>query len=418
MKKRMVLFVLLMLVLSYALPLRFIHAAKSKDYARPPVMLSAKDVLPKDLLEGENYKIEDPVKNNGLINIYQLTTDYGPLTVESTAELLIRITELRALVVMEEMDRKEVFGDALASGAKGTVKGVTELVTSPVETSKDIVEGTGQFISNLGDSIFSDDPDQDNVVKTALGYDVAKRKFAFELGIDPYTDYDPVVDRLGEIARAATAGGLAPKAALAAVDHTAAVAMQVSGTAYGMMQLVRDNPPGKLDEINRGKLEKMGLDQSLTDAFMTNYRYNPQEKTLLVGELETMKGVQGFDVFISKASLATEETMALSFRIRAQLMAGYHAKVSSVERIRSIEGVLLLQTKDGKLVSLAPADFVFWTKRLEDRVLKFEDSISKMSDISDKELWITGRFDKTARTNFESKGWKVKENANSTLLKK
>jgi hypothetical protein len=318
---------------------------------------------------------------------------------------------------MEEMDRKEVFGDALAAGAKGTVKGAVELVQSPIETSKNIVKGTGQFLSNVGDSIFGDDPDQDNVVKVALGYDVAKRRFAFEFGIDPYTDYDPVVDRLGEIARAAVAGGLTPKAAMAAVDHKVVLAMQISGTAYGMMQLVRDNPPGKLKELNREKLEKMDIDESLIEAFLDNYRYNPQEETLLVGELERMQGVKGFDVFIGKADLATEETIALSYRIRAQMMAGYHANVAPAERIRNIDGVLILERKDGVLVLLAPADFVVWTKKLADKVNSFENSISKMTDISGKELWITGTCDKMARANFESKGWKVKANANAILLK-
>ena len=83
----------------------------------------------------------------------------------------------------------------MVAGAKGTVKGAVEFVKSPIETGKDIIKGTGQFISNLGDSIFSDDPDQDNVVKTALG----------------------------------------------------------------MMQLVRDNPSGKLKEINRGKLRDLSV---------------------------------------------------------------------------------------------------------------------------------------------------------------
>lgn len=418
MKKRTTFFILIIFVLVHTILAWSVCAAESKDYAQLPVTLSAKNVLPENLLQGENYRIEDKVENDGFINTYHLSTDYGPLTVESTAELLIRITELKALMVMEEMDRKEVFGDALAAGAKGTVKGAVEFVKSPVETSKDIVEGTGQFLSNLGDSIFSDDPDQDNVVKTALGYDVAKRQFAYEFGIDPYTDYDPVVDRLGEIARAAVAGGLTPKAAMAAVDHKVVLAMQISGTAYGMMQLVRDNPPGKLKEINRGKLEKMGLDESLIDAFLDNYRYNPQEKTLLVGELESMEGVKGIDVFISKANLATEETMALLNRIRAQMMAGYHSKIAPIERIRSINGVLILQLKNGHLVLLAPVDFVVLTKRLEDKVKAFENTISKMINISGKEVWITGKFDTEPRSLFESNGWKVKDNANSILLKK
>ena len=130
---------------------------------------------------------------------------------------------------------------------------LSDLVTSPVETSKSIVKGVGKFLSNVGRSIVSDDPDQDNVFKTALGYDVAKRKFAFEFGIDPYSSYDPVMDRLGQIARAAVAGGLAPKAAMSAIDSDLGTALRISGAAKGMKKLVRDNPPGELQKINKKK---------------------------------------------------------------------------------------------------------------------------------------------------------------------
>ena len=92
--------------------------------------------------------------------------------------------------------------------------------------------------------------------------------------------------------------------------------------------------------------------------------------------------------------------------------------MAPAERIRNIDGVLILQRKDGALILLAPADYVIWTKRLEDKVNSFENSISRMTDISGKELWITGKFDKTARANFESNGWKVKENVNAILLKR
>ena len=418
MKTRTISRALMTFILANALSTWCIPAAQSAEYAQPPLSLNAEDALPKSLLQGENYKVDEKVKNDGLINIYQLTTDYGPLTVESTSELLIRITELKALVIMEEMDRKEVFKDALVEGVKAPVKGVVELVKSPIDTSKNIVKGAGEFLSNVGSSIFSDDPDQDNVFKVALGYDTAKRQFAFEFGIDPYTDYDPVVDRLGEIARAAVAGGLTPRAAMAAVDNDVVLAMQISGTAYGMMQLVRDNPPNKLKEINREKLEKMGLEQPLIDAFLNNYRYNPQEETLLIGELESMKGAEGVDVFISKASLATEETIALSYRIRAQMMAGYHANVAPVAAIRNIDGVLVVLTKAGSLALLAPADYVFWTKKLADKVESFESSTKKIAVGSTKELWITGKMEKAARANFESHGWKVTENADDILIKK
>ena len=405
-------------VLSFAVVFAIpVFSADQADYQERPLSINAADVLPRNLLQGENYKVEDKVSNDGLINTYRLSTDYGPLKAESTAELLMRIDELSALVHMEEMDRKEVFGDALVGGVKGTVKGAAELVKSPIEGTENLVKGTGQFISNLGASIFSDDPDQDNVLKTALGYDVAKRKFAFEFGIDPYTDYDPVADRLGQIARAAVAGGIAPKAAMAAIDSKVVLAMRISGTAYGMMQLVRDNPPEKLKEINREKLQKMGVDEQLIDAFLNNYRYNPQEETILVGELETMKGVKGMDAFIGHAAPATEESVALLHRVRAQMMAGYHAHISPAATIANIDGVLCLQLKNGGLVLLAPADYVFWTKTLADKLKSFESKIAGMKVIKEKQIWVSGKFDPKARAGFEAAGWQVKDGANTILLK-
>jgi hypothetical protein len=418
MKTRTVFPTLVLFVIAYSVSSCFIPAAHSEEYMQPPVSLTAKDALPKGLLQGKNYKVDDKVKNDGFMNQYQLTTDYGPTKAESTAKMLIRINELNALIIMEEMDRKKVFGDALVEGVKAPVKGAAELVSSPVETSKNIVKGTGQFLSNVGNSIFSDDPDQDNVVKVALGYDVAKRQFAFEFGIDPYTNYEPVVNRLGEIARAAVAGGLTPKAAMAAVDNDVVLAMRISGTAYGMMQLVRDTPPHKLEEINRAKLEKMGIQKPLVDAFIDNHGYNPQEETLVVGALESMKGVEGLDVFLSQASLANSETTALYHRIHAEMIAGYHSNVAPFARILNTGGVLTVQTKDGALTLLAPVDYVIWTKKLDDEVKSLDSSIQKMGTASSKELWVTGKLEKTARANFESNGWKVKENANDVLIKK
>jgi len=389
----------------------------SQNYAQTPIILDAKDVLPHNMLQGENYKVTDEVRNDGFINTYKLTTSYGPLTVESTAELMIRITELNALKVMEELDRKGVFKDAVVEGAKAPVKGVVDLVKSPIETTKGIVKGTGQFLSSVGRSIVSNDPHQDNVLKVALGYDAAKRQFAYEFGIDPYSSYDPAMDRLGQIARAAVGGGLSTKAAMKAIDHDVATAMLISGTARGMKQLVRDNPPGKVQKINREKLEQMWVSPDLAQAFLDNYSYNPQEKTLLVGELETMKGVQGLDVFIGRADLAAERSVALYYRLTAQMMAGYHVNVAPATRIEYINGVLHLQRMDGVLVLLAPVDFVFWTKTLEDKLNAFEMSIKWMPGVSGRELWITGKIDNKALIQFEAKGWKVKENANNILIK-
>jgi hypothetical protein len=99
------------------------------------------------------------------------------------------------------------------------------------------------------------------------------------------------------------------------------------------------------------------------------------------------------------------------------MMAGYHAKVEPAEQIQNIKGVLHLKRKDGVIVLLAPVDFVVWTKKLEAKMNVFESSLKESKDVTGKELWITGKIDKTARDHFEGRGWKITENANDILLK-
>jgi len=390
----------------------------SQDLMQTPIILNAKDLLPQDLLEGENYKIISEVKNDGIFNTYELDTDYGRITVESDSILKIRIAELKALKALEELQQSEAFVEAVGDTAKGTVKGAGKMVTSPVETSKNIVKGTGRYLSNLGRSFFSDDPDQENAVSVALGYDVTKRQYAYEYGIDPYTHYEPVTNRLGEISRASVAGGLAPKVALSAVGGAVATGVSIGITAEGMRQLVRDNSPGELTKINKKKLEQMGVEAKLAETFLNNYKYNPQEETLLVGALESMKNVKGREAFIALASLAHNEDTAVYYRLSAQMMEAYHVNVAPAIRIWNIGGNLRLQKKDGTFLFLQPLDYIFWTKDVKDGLEVADNDLKKMSEVSAKEMWISGKFDPKAREMINAKGWKIQENATDILFKK
>lgn len=382
-----------------------------------PIVLKASDILPENTIHGRNYTIQNEVHNDGLINTYQLTTNYGPTSVESSSQLMIRLQELKALQVMEDIDRKGVFGDALVKGVKAPVQTVVELVQEPVETSKNIVRGAGRFLSNISNSIVSEDPSQDNALKVALGYDVAKRQFAFEFGIDPYTTYEPVVNRLGEIARAGVAGGLTPKAVLAAVDTDLATGLRISGTARGLKELVRDKAPNELHKINLQKMKAMGIPADVTDAFLNNYNYNPQEETFLVGELETMKGVKGREIFFTVANSATERTVAVFYRLIAQMIAGYHAHITPVERIVNIDGTLHVLTTSGVVVLISPVDYVFLTTRVENKLNRLDEAINSMGGTRGKELWITGKIDQNALNTVRGRGWKVVEDAAIALIK-
>ena len=66
MKKLISCFVLQVLVYAVVACLCAGYSTASQDYRHTPINLHAKDILPKALLKGENYKIADEVKNHGL----------------------------------------------------------------------------------------------------------------------------------------------------------------------------------------------------------------------------------------------------------------------------------------------------------------------------------------------------------------
>ena len=389
-------------------------AQTETGFEQPPITLQVSKVLPKDMLVGPNYRIKETVTNDGFMNTYMLSTEYGPLKVESTALLTIRIHELKALKQMEKLEETEVFQDALKKSAKAPLRTAKGMVTHPVDTVSGVASGIGHWVSDVGRSIVSDDPHQPGVASTALGYAAAKRHFAYEFGIDPYTRYGPVQERLNEISRVGFAGGLAPKVAFGAVRTVAPAAglvLTVTSTADTMRQLVRDKSPEELDDINNEKLKAMEVPESVRKAFLKNPDYSPQEATLLVGELDSMKNVAGREKFIALAAQATEESVALFMRLRAQMMAHYYAKVEKSVRIIEVNGTPLLQRKDGVVAALVPLDYVAWTAALWRKESALSESAKKLPGIKGKKLWIEGTVSPMARQNLQSKGWKVKEKA-------
>jgi hypothetical protein len=363
------------------------------EFQKVPITLKAAAVVPKDVMNGPNYQIEQKVKNDGFINTYRMTTDYGPLKVEGTSLLMERTNELKALSHMQEIEQTDTFAEALKSGATAPVRTVKGLVTHPVDTVSGVASGVGSWFEDIGNAITSDDPQQENALSAAIGYAGAKRKFAYEYGINPYTRYEPVQEKLTQMARASVVGGLTPKVAFGLIKTPVGTVLKLTGTADTMRKLVRDKSPAELSEINAGKLKAMGVEDSLANDFLKNPYFDPQEETLLVGELEAMKNVRDRKKFIKMAAVAPDYKIARFLRERVQMTAIYNEKVAPVERILAVQGVPLLQRKDGIIVVLAPLDHVAWTQ----------------TGFSGKEVWITGAFDPLARKALEIEGWKVKE---------
>ena len=137
-----------------------------------------------------------------------------------------------------------------------------------------------------------------------------------------------------------------------------------------------------------------------------------------MGELAKMSGVKDRALFITSASLADEESVALFMRLGAQWMALYGSKIKAVAAFVEANGVPLLKTKDGAIVGIFPLDHVPWTSALAAKERAVSEDIKKIAGVNRKEFWVGGTLDPVARTALEAKGWKVEDRVIEKLLKK
>ncbi len=375
-----------------------------------PKTLKASQMLPKGMQRGEGFSVREKVSNDGLMNTYVVKSDYGESTVIGDDHLRARIQEIRATRAIEELAGSKAFGDAAKGAVSGTVEGGKSLVTKPVETTKGAVKGMGRWMGNVGRSVTSKDPYQENVLATATGYDAAKRGYALEFGVDPYTDFEPFQKQLARVARADAAGALVTSVAMDAATEGTTLGTVVTVTSLAAMKdVLKDNPPGTLSKINRNKLTDMGVPDHQIDGFLKNYNYTPTQATLLVEALNRMGNVKGREIFIAHATSAPDKPMARYSQQMAEMMANY---VTQYERadIIDLADEPALKTRKGVVVIVLPVDFMLWTRELDGAEKIVGAGIAGMSGVKLKEVWVEGTVDPAARRSLEGRGWKVRNN--------
>jgi hypothetical protein len=393
-----------------------VSPSRAQEFQNVPIFLRASDVLPREILSGPNYVVRETVRNDGLVNTYDIETQGGLLTVESTDLLLKRIAELNALWKLQELKGMSIYGESFKNMALGPVRTTTGIVTGPVQTVKGVGTGVGNFFTKAGTAVTSGDPDKDKLLKAALGQAAFRREFAFKLGVDPYTRYEPLQKELTEVSWTAAAGELTVKAAFTAVPGVGGGAVSLLVTADAMRKLVRDKTPPEIEKINRKSLYDMDVVDPLAGSFLSSTTYSPQEKTLLVGALASMAVVKDRGIFVESAAIDYyDESVALFMRICAEMASQYCVKKGGVERFVNAGGIPFLLTKDRLVVGLFPLDHVAWTVNFARQETQVSDAIEKMPGIKGKKLWISGTVDPVARRALESKGWIVEERVNDRL---
>jgi hypothetical protein len=384
----------------------------------PPTTLSASQILPRDLLSGPNHRVEERVYNDGYLNRYTVLSKFGGFVAVSTPMLRKRISEINAMVRMEQIQGTKEYAAAIKEAGTDTLVGFKNLVTKPVDTVKGAASGLAVAFRRAGDAIAGPKRSdaEDSGVKDLIGFSKTKREYAFQLGVDAYTDNQKLQDRLNEISWAGYAGGLTWAAAMSAVPGGAGLAITISGTHKLLNEVFRTTPPVDLRRMNGEKLKAMDVHPEVADAFLNNAVYSPRDQTLLVSALDEMKGVRNRATFVRSAATAADRDIAFFRERQAEMYAGYHKVVAPFETFIALGEFAAARTTKNEVVFNVPLDHLVWTADMAKLITAADSVVSRLTRPANKQLWIAGTMSARARTEIESRGWQVQERSEERLL--
>jgi len=381
------------LALAFFVIAAFATAARSGQYEQPP-SFQASQVLPPDLLSSPYYTVGNAVGLDNFQYVFRVDTRWGPFTVKGSDLMRVRAREMAATAKLEEIDSAGTLVNAAGRTALKPLATAKDLVTAPGKTIGDTFKGVGNLFGSVDASMAATDPHKEGVLASVTGGATARRKLAYDFGVDPNTSFPPLHDELTRLATANAIGETTTNAGLAFVTGGAGIAISVGGTSRTLRLALRDKTAGQLEKEGRQLLAAMGVPGATMDAFYGNPNLSPTDKAIIVAELMSMGATSGREIFVAGAANAQSIEMGFFYRRQAELIAAYDQKVAPVTAFVRMGGAPMLQTGKGT-VSILPVDYLYWSPPLEDLV----------SGAGRGEMWITGRASERTKAGLAALGW-------------
>ncbi len=398
-------------------------AAQPKGSFEPAPVLAGSELAPAALLKGPLHTVAEPVTLDGFFGRFVIESKFGKFSVTGANMLAVRVNELQAIEVLQEVQSSQAFQDSLVRAAQAPIQLVQSAVTNPMGTVENVGQGLGNVLGRIGflarsgalsvaDSTGSASPAVSGLpaapagetIPSAFtgdpfGYNKARRDWARQLNIDPYTS-NPVLRPLLDNASAASfAGSFAVNTAVSAVSMGANL---VVGFDTDVRDAVWNQPAVDLARQNESRLLAMGVSGRVTRDFLRNRWFTPSLQTALVVALGKMDGIAGVESVIQVASQVQGETYVRFLVESVRMLGQSQGKEARLAKLRMSGMVPVGIAADGSLVIAAAIDYAYWDKAAAE--------FAQRKELKGKRriLLIAGNASDRAKQEFARKGWTVR----------
>ncbi|MEN8190677.1 MAG: hypothetical protein ABFS19_12595 [Thermodesulfobacteriota bacterium] len=396
----------------FLLLITFPHGAEA-TYEKP-INLSAKEILAPELVKGSYHSVRDEVRNDGLFNHYRVDSRFGSFEAGSTKDLKILVHELSAIAAMEKVETDDTALAGLKQSGQNTVTGIKNLFNDPEATMEGAASGVGSLFNRVKKTVGKREATgaEDSRLEQLVGISKSKGKIATSYGVNVYSRNPALQAELDRLGQADFVGGLGVGVATSFVPGVGGLVLSVSGTARLLNEAINTTPASELWLQNKTKLLAMGVDEYIVELFLNNPSFSPALATVMVAALESMKGVEARDLFITVGLQAANPAMAATITKITVMTAAYHKEIAPLKSISPMARLTQGIRKDGTRVVLLPTDYIIWSELVADAAT----SIHGQAQGNGLELWLLGSVSDRARGELGKLGWKIHTETGPRLL--
>jgi len=401
----------LRIVLTIAAVVVAFASARAGEFERPPSFDVNK--IFGSAAHGPGYRIVNPVRSDGYLRDYTIQTSYGTFHAGGDQMMLMRVKDMAALDALNRTANSQEFSDALARAGLRPVQFAGHLVTNPIGTVENTFSGIGQLFSGFAASVENAGKSRESALASISGEAQQKRLIAYKYGVDPYTQFKPLEDKLNSMATAAAAGKLVVSAAFMAIPGAAGTIVSNVSTASNLNAMIRDYSAAQLMNMNEKKLADLGIDREAIDQLMQNRHYTPVDITMMADALTRMGRVENMDVLVAHAAHASSREIAYFIRKRFEMIATYqqsHHNLRGFIRFGVGQFPVALTTDNG-VAAIFPIDILSWTRETSRAITGATYAARRYGTSGPKIFYISGTTTRLAKRELERLGWRVEENA-------
>ena len=373
--------------------------------AEPPPETDAKTVLGANA-KGDTWTVAPTVRSDGFVRLFAVETPYGDFQVNGQRRMDERIQELRALQVLEKMSNATVFVEAIGEAGLAPIRFGRDLVLDPVETTGNLVSGIGNMFDKVVTEVERSGSSRDSFVESVVGVKKAMRELAFELKVDPYSDFTPLRDGLEDVARVMAAGDISVSAAISVIPGGAGIAVSATSRASNLANPIRDKSSAEIAAIVAGKLAALGVGDAAVERFIENTAYSPGDQFAIAEALGALKADNSAG-YILRAAEADSADVAKFNRYRAELLAKQSAKLGTLKEFYVVSEFALNRDAAGGLVAAFPFDGLAWTETVARSMTDLSKEIATRGETKAPVFATTGKISPMAEAELKKRGWKI-----------